>query len=413
MHNRGESIESATFALELERTGQLERLGGYAFVAQISEATASTAAVSKLIAEVADYAARRDTIRACRAGIERTQDLTIPAATIAAEIRAELDRKCDAGPILGAGTTAANLCQNPPPVPPEVISGVLYGGGTMMLSGPSKSRKTYTFLDLGLSVSTGTKWIGFDTAKTPVIYLNFELAEHSFARRLTAICDAKGITPPSGFHSFNLRGKGVTLDKLGAELPRTIKTHGAGLVIIDPWYKISAQSGAEENSNDGQARVLAEAERIVNSNGAALVVGHHFAKGDASAKNSIDRAAGAGAMARWGDVIATLTEHEESEAMAMEFHLRDFPPVGSLCVRWCQPLWQRDDSLDPTKLKKAGRHDAHPASDLLAALRDGMTNAEWRKAIGWPDTTCRTKRDELIAAKKVRFAGGCYYRATA
>ncbi len=313
-------------------------------------------------------------------------------------------------------TTAAALCRNPPEVPPELISGVLYGSGTMMLSGPSKSRKTYTFLDLAVSVATGTPWFGFATTKAPVVYLNFELAEHSFQRRLAAICSAKGVTPPDTLHTYNLRGRTATLGMLSDELPSIIRTTGAGLVIIDPWYKISAQSGAEENSNDGQARVLAEAERIVNSSGAALVVGHHFAKGDASGKNSIDRAAGAGAMARWGDVITTLSEHEEADAMTLEFHLRDFAPVDKFAVRWQQPLWARAPELDPAKLKKGGRVDEHPASELLKVLKNGMTNRDWfvvAEGENWKDATFRRKRDQLIKAKKVELRGGCFYHVEA
>ncbi len=198
---------------------------------------------------------------------------------------------------------------------------------------------------------------------------------------------------------------------LAVELPRLIRTHGAGLVILDPWYKIAAQSGAEENSNDGQARILAEAERIVTASGAALVVGHHFAKGEAAAKNSIDRAAGAGAMARWGDVIATLSEHEEVDAMTLEFHLRDFAPVAPLALRWDQPVWRRDSALDPAKLKRARKPITHPASELLGKLTDGMTNKEWLTASGWADPTYRRKRDELLKCPaKVVCEMGTYHR---
>jgi hypothetical protein len=328
-----------------------------------------------------------------------------------AELHADLNRITDSRPGFGSGITAAALCAKPPLVPPELISGVLYQGGTMMLSGPSKSRKTYTFLDLGLSVATGSGWLGFTTTKVAVIYLNFELSEHSFARRLVAICHAKGIPPPTNFNSWNLRGRTVTMGTLSAELPRLIKAHSAGLVIIDPWYKISAQSGAEENSNDGQARILSEAERIVTANGAALVVGHHFAKGEAAAKNAIDRAAGAGAMARWGDCIATMSEHEEADAMTLDMFLRDFAPVPQIALRWELPLWRRDGSLDPAKLKRGGKPVTHPASELLDALTDGMTGTEWRKAADWSEGTFRRRREELLGARKVINQMGTYRRA--
>lgn len=312
--------------------------------------------------------------------------------------------------VLGEPVSAAALCESPPETPPELIRGILYGRGTMMLSGPSKSRKTYTFLDLAVCLATGRPWLGYETTQTSVIYLNFELSAHSMHRRIKAIASARGIPPPANLHLFNLRGRSVTVSNLAQELPPVITRYDGGMVICDPWYKLSANSGAEENSNDGQASILSRMEGITNEHGAALVVGHHFAKGDASSKNSIDRGAGAGAMARWGDVIATLSEHEEEDAMVLEMHLRDFAPVKSVVLRWEQPLWTRDASLDPAKLKKAGRREQHPASDVLAKLTDGMTNNEWAKASGLPESTFRRKRDDLINGKKVEIRSGLYYR---
>lgn len=313
---------------------------------------------------------------------------------------------------LGEGVTAANLCKSPPQIPPELIGGVLYGQGTMMLSGPSKSRKTYTFLDAAVSVATGADWLGFKTARHPVIYLNFELSAHSMHSRLQAICAAKDLPVPENLRLFNLRGQTVTVDDLAHDLPDAIARDGAGLVVCDPWYKIAAVSGADENSNNGQATILAQIEGIVNTSGAALLVGHHFAKGNASGKNSIDRAAGAGAMARWGDAIATLTEHEEEAAMTLEMHLRDFAPVEPIALRWNLPLWSRDHSLNPSKLKRSnGPKEQYLATHLLVKLSNGMTNGEWFAASGWADSTFRRKRDELIKAGKIGIKSGRYYRA--
>ena len=98
--------------------------------------------------------------------------------------------------------------------------------------------------------------------------------------------------------------------------------------------------------------------------------------------------------------------------MTLELHLRDFAPVGALALRWQLPVWRRDDSLDPAKLKKsAGRRETNPASELLAKLTDGMTNAEWAKASDMSDGTYRRKRDELLEAKRVVIQMGNYHHA--
>lgn len=417
LHERGEAPGAAEIAEELKRSRKLETIGGYAMLAQVSVRIPTTAQLPFWIKTVRDLEVQRDAIKVAVSLRERLSAPAVDLAEVLGDARAtleELEGGVSAPVIsrLGKPISAAALCDHPPATPPERISGILYGSGTMMLSGPSKSRKTYTFLDLAVSVAAGAPWLGFKTTRCPVIYLNLELAAHSLHKRIAAICQAKSTTPPDTLHVFNLRGSGVTVGTLHVDLPKAIRDHGAGLVIVDPWYKISARSGVEENSNDAQAQVLDEMERIVTTNGAALVLGHHFSKGDASAKNAIDRAAGAGAMSRWGDCIATMTEHEEEDCMSLEFFLRDFAPVSPSVIRWNLPLWQRDDTLDPGKLKKAGRTDDHPASELLKKLLDGMSNKEWEDASEWAEGTYRRKRDQLIKERKVRFSGGCYYRNT-
>ncbi len=397
---------------ELKSRRQLDAVGGWPYLMQVTGKIPTTAHAGYFIEKVRKYESQRLIIRITDKLREGISDPALDSEVLDVRIRQTLDalQTSTGGQRLGLGVTAAELCSNPPAVPVEIIAGVLYAAGTMMLSGPSKAHKTFTFLDLGLSVASGSPWLGFRTARAPVLYLNFELAQHSFARRIAAITKAKGIPPPADFRAFTLRGKSVTVALLETYLPRLIQKHSARVVIADPWYKVSAASGAEENSNDGQARILADLERIVTGTGAALIIGHHFAKGDASSKNSIDRAAGAGAMARWGDVIATLTPHEEEGAMALELHLRDFPPFPPSVVRWEHPLWRRDDSLDPTKLRKVGRSDAHPASAAMSALKDGMTTREWADALGWSSSTFDRKRKQLLEAGKVSQTMGVWRR---
>jgi hypothetical protein len=395
---------------DLRRRDQLAKAGDVAHLAEITGAAPTSAQFKRHLGHVLNCHRLRSVILAAGRLIEDARAPEADAGEIAARLSAGLDGITANHSLAASTTSAATLCAKPPLRPAEIIEGILFQSGTMMLSGPSKARKTFTFLDLALSVATGFQWLGFSTAKAPVLYLNFELAEHSFQYRLATICEAKGLKPPANLFTLNLRGRTVTIQSLAAELPRLIKRHGIGLVVLDPWYKLSANSGAEENSNDGQARILSEAERIVTSNGAALVVGHHFAKGDASAKNAIDRAAGAGAMARWGDVIATLSEHEAPDCMTLEMFLRDFAPVEPVVLRWKVPIWQRDITLDPAKLKRVGRTDSHPPSELLDKLVDGMTNQEWLEAAGWPESTFRRKRDDLLKARKVTVKQGAYYR---
>jgi hypothetical protein len=307
--------------------------------------------------------------------------------------------------------SASVLCDHPPESPSVLIQDVLYRGGTMLISGPSKCHKTYTMLDAACAIAEGRPWLGFQTVKLPVLYVNLELQDFAIAKRLKQISSAANTKPPADLHIWNLRGHCVTLSELTVKLPLKIKELSAGFVVIDPHYKVSATSGFEENSNDSQGQLLAALEGICSLNRAALAVCHHFAKGDASAKIAIDRASGGGVFARWPDVMLTFTPHEEAEAMAVEMSLRNFAPVAPFVVRWDHPRWTRDGQLDPSKLKRAGAKEKHSAQDVLNALGSAtLSQAEWTKAANMSDTTFRRKRDTLMSTGKVEQIG-CLYRA--
>ena len=50
----------------------------------------------------------------------------------------------------------------------------------------------------------------------------------------------------------------------------------------------------DENANGEIAGLMNELEASGQRTGAAVVIAHHFAKGDSTAKNAIDRMSGAG-----------------------------------------------------------------------------------------------------------------------
>lgn len=306
-------------------------------------------------------------------------------------------------PLRLSAISAFEICRTPPAIPSPIVEGMLFRGGTMMLSAPSKGHKTYTALDLAVAVAAGRDWLGFKTSATPVLYVNLELPPFAASQRLKAICHSRGIEPPANLFLLNLRGKRVTVETLAREIMPYAKSINAGLVVIDPYYKLASVSGVEENSNDGQAIFLADLEAASAAGDCAILLLHHFAKGDSGTKNSIDRASGGGVLARWPDVIATLTEHETEDCMVAEFHLRVYAPIPRFVVKWCCPVWIREISEDPAKIKRAGRGDEHPARVLLEKLDPhGMTNSEWVKAVGWSATTHKNKRDQLERDGKVK-----------
>ena len=241
---------------------------------------------------------------------------------------------------------------NLPAPPAQVVEGMLHQGCKMILGGTSKSNKSWCLLDLAISVASGQPWWGRRTVKVPVVYINFELHRWSIGQRVNALCGARPECTGLGrsLALWNLRGRGADLALLRPKLEEQLARHQFGLIILDPAYKLLGDR--DENANGEIASLMNEFEALAQSSGAAVVVAHHFAKGDSSAKHAIDRMSGAGAWARDPDSILVLTPHEEPDCFTVSTVLRNLPQVDEFVVEWDYPLMRLAPELNPGALRR-------------------------------------------------------------
>lgn len=230
-----------------------------------------------------------------------------------------------------------------------VIDGLLYRGATCMLSAPSKSRKTWTQIDLAVAVAAGADWMGLETTKTNVLYVNFELFDFETRQRRRAIETSRCLRP-EGLFVLNLRGKRGGLRKIKRSLIETIKRKDIGLLILDPIYLAMLEDGGDENSVRDVLQFLWHLEDIATEGNCAVVYAHHFAKGDSSEKDIQDRGAGSGVHARKCDAQIVMTPaprggpYSENQCgkllLCMEFINRSFAPIRPRVVEWIHPAWE-------------------------------------------------------------------------
>ncbi len=237
----------------------------------------------------------------------------------------------------------------PEPEPPQLVDGILHQGAKMVLGGPSKARKSWSLIDLMLSVSTGSPWWGFPTRRGRALYLNFELPAFALQYRITRIAVAKEISDFTGFDIWNLRGHATDFSALIPKILGRIRDTGYALILIDPIYK--GLGARNENDAGDIASLLNEVEQLAAKSGAAAVFGAHFSKGNQAGKESIDRIGGSGVFARDPDVILTMTPHQEDDAHVIDLTLRALPPVKPFVVRWCESIFITDRNADPAALK--------------------------------------------------------------
>jgi hypothetical protein len=301
----------------------------------------------------------------------------------------------------------SSLLSTQPILPDLLIDGLLHKGSKLSLGGNSKAYKSWTFLNIALAISTGSDWLDLPTTRAKVLYLNFEIQPQFIHRRLHVLCSARNLAPDHGFLDiWNLRGYSSPHTTIIPKIITRTKALGYGLVIIDPSYKLF-DAGADENSATDVGAMMNSFEHITTQTGASVAYGAHFAKGNASAKEAIDRVSGSGVFARDPDSIITFTKHEEPDCFTVEAILRNLPPIPAFVVHWDYPQFTRNKELDPSKLqRKPGRPNSHSSDDVFALISDHPLSAsDWSKLakseLGVPERSFYRIKDDLAKTNRV------------
>lgn len=159
-------------------------------------------------------------------------------------------------------------------------------------------------------------------------------------------------------------------------------------------------------------------EEIIKKTGAAVVIPAHFAKGDSSKKDSIDRISGSGVFARDSDSIITITGLEEDQTFIVVANLRSLPPINPFTLRWNFPVFQIDPSIDKTKLKptKSGRPPKYTVEQIVEVLgNEKLKSKEWQAkcemSIGIRPSRFHDLKNIAKARNLVVQVGGCFQKS--
>lgn len=315
----------------------------------------------------------------------------------------------------------------------EIVQGLLHLGAKLLLAGASKAGKTWLLLALATAVASGEPWIGLATRKSRVLYVNLEILPDFFQQRCRMVRDKMDLKSVGSLAVWNLRGYATDIEKMVDKILEKIEAaDGYELVVIDPVYK--CYGGRDENNAGDMADFLSHLERIAATTGAAIAFSTHFSKGNQSGKNILDRTSGSGVFARDADTYLSVTEHEQDGHFVVETVVRNGPAVPAFVLRKEFPLFVRDDTLDPARLKRTNRR-AKPAAQQTAPAQlgrkpkfadeellnllpaAGMSYSDWGKtakdALGCAETTFKEKRKALVENGTIIQIDNRYLRATA
>lgn len=243
------------------------------------------------------------------------------------------------------------LLQNPPQLADELIEGVLRTGHKMLISGASKTSKSFMLIELAYAIAEGMNWMGKRCKQGKVLYVNLEVDRASCINRISEVYKAFGMNVGNHANNidiWNLRGHATTMERLAPKLIRRCEKQGYIAVIIDPIYKVM---NGDENKAGDMAAFCNQFDAIANALNCSVIYCHHFSKGFQGGKKSIDRASGSGVFARDPDAILTVTELDVPESLVeskgiplrIEYTLREFKPLEPTDIWNRYPIHYVDD----------------------------------------------------------------------
>ena len=281
------------------------------------------------------------------------------------ELRSRIGKKAGDANNLPPIESATEFLAKQIKMPPMLVEGMMHRDALVMFGGASKSFKTFALIDLALAISQGEPFWKRKTAQGRVLFINFEVGEYYFQKRVLDVATSRGLDASCpNLDIQNLRGHETDIANLAPKIIKNCREKDYSLIIVDPAYKLLGDR--EENSNTAITDFMHHFGKIVQATNALVLFSHHFAKGLASSKNQTDRFAGAGAFGRFVDDLITLSPHEEDLAFAVEATARDFARLEPFVVRWDYPTLNIESGLDPAKLKtRVGRREQFSVVDVL------------------------------------------------
>jgi hypothetical protein len=405
-------------AEELKAAGQLDAIGSYAFLTQVSAKVPTTGQASYFIERVVELAELRALLRSATSVVEHGYNYAGGGIANDPVLVGELDRlqglrvrsQRDLPAIMSDGQLeAAEL-----PEAAQLIHGVLHRGRRTLMLAPSKASKTWTAMDISVAIASGTPWLGFKTTKAPVLHIDLELPDWDLKKRRTKLRESRAITGKLDVDWWSLDGYQRSIDELMPLITARAPLGKYGMITIEPAYVILGKR--DENDNADVTDFMNKLSWLARMTGAAVLCTHHFAKGDSSKKDTKDRGSGAGTWMRAPDtaiVITPLAESQGEDCYSLEFVERSMKRHAPVGVKFEYPVFRLQSGLDLNALREAGRPRESTEEDVVKLLGDDLlTHGEWLKVAKdkgkMTERTFNRRIKEAQEAGLVEMIGKCY-----
>jgi hypothetical protein len=389
---------------ELKTQRLLEAVGGYPYLMQVTGEIPTTAHLGYMIEKIREKEMLRAVVKEGTRMVEGAYEYSgggmdkhapfVAGMEALQKVRANASR-------LPAPRTWSALAEDKALVrAPELVHGLMHAGRRLILAAPSKAHKTWSMMDLALSLSTGSGFWGMRTEKCRVLYVDFELPSWGLRDRLGHLAEAKKIKPSNDLEFWSLDGYAADIDTLLPDLEARLIQGRFQAAILDPVYVLMGDR--DENSNSDVTDFLNRLSMLCQRTGVALPFAHHFAKGKQSEKEAKDRPSGAAAWIRGPDTAVILTQHEEEDAFIVDTVQRNMRPRSQFVVRWDFPCMRVAEGMDPSQVRTPGAPIKHTVNQVLVLLMGRkLRYNDWVRecvAKGISTSTAKRRIDDAVAA---------------
>lgn len=274
---------------------------------------------------------------------------------------------------------------DPPKRNPVLIDGVVRRGHVMLLSGKGKIGKSWSAIELCVSIATGrAEWFGLPLKSSGAcLFIDPELDTKSLDNRFHVVCDAMGadaVSVDANIAKWSLRGiTGASMNAVIHDLEK--RRESFALVVVD---SCSCFVEDDENSSVAVRKFAAKVLQIAMITGATVLLVHHFGKAKDGDRAASDRARGSSVWLDFPDAVLTLTEvlppsgkpsdylAESEYACILESGgIREFPRMEPKRLIFGYPLHRvdADGITDGWKPDSSARKGADKTNELKAAQK--------------------------------------------
>lgn len=276
----GRVVDLLLLTEALRSVGQLEAIGGAAYLGQLTEEAAIQTRLPEYCRLVRDKAQLRDVIRLGTEMIGAAyENGSGPGALLADATRGLEALTRQAGlRTRPAMRTLAELLAAPPPRPAWLVEGLVLQGANGWIGAGAKVGKSYLVLDLLLACAIGQPWLG--TFPVPralsIAFVEEEDSAWRVYERVTRLLAGRGGPEPPAAFALAVR-TGIQLDQEASLRPLLDRLEAGGVDLV-VWDVFNRLHTLDEKRPDQMLPLLKRVDRLRDEFGCANLILHHARK---------------------------------------------------------------------------------------------------------------------------------------